>query len=705
MLHLSDNIKSQIRDIHKRIGANLPNYQPRKQQNYLVAEIAKTLGGEYHRSNRICVIEAGTGTGKSLAYCLGALVMAKEHDLKVVISTATVALQEQLMDKDLPFFAKVSEMDFSFDIVKGRQRYCCAQKLAMFGGQSSDEQDYQQLLLAPPNQDEQKLLGELYQAYNTHRWDGDRDSWSGVIPDKAWALIVSDKHSCSRAIKEHMNCPFHLARERIKTLDVLIVNHALLLADLELGGGIILNAPDETIYVLDEGHHLPQITRDFAAAQATTKGARDWMNKLPTTAKKLNKTLTTERAIGVSLKIQDAADDAIKLLDETAKWLEHNHHSLFANAEQKNDQLIKRFENGELPEPLLHKAEDLSPLLHRLVNQIDKLQELLKEEVKDESVSNSVAEPLFTELGFFAQRLENLYKLWSQWRYVPSKKATPHARWIEAIKVKNGIDYLLATSPIDVGFLLAEKLWQECAGAIICSATLTALNKFDFFRHECGLRDDDGSQYIQVNSPFDYANKAQLVIPKLTYEPTVPKFTDEIIEKLPDIVTGHQASLVLFSSYWQMDIVADALIKTFKKQGIKILIQGQKARQTIISEHKKAIDKNKPSIIFGSQSFSEGLDLPGKYLTLVVITKIPFAVPTSPVEQAHAEFIKERGGNPFMELSVPQAAKKLVQSVGRLLRNENDTGEVVILDRRLISKRYGKPMLDSLPPFSRHIER
>ena len=293
----------------------------------------------------------------------------------------------------------------------------------MFGEQQTDDQDYQHLLLAPPNEQEQKILGELYQAYNSRRWDGDRDSWTGVIPDKAWSLIVSDKHSCSRSIKEHQQCPFHLARERIKTLDVLVVNHALLLADLELGGGIILNKPDETIYVLDEGHHLPQITRDFAAAQATTKGAKDWLSKLPETAKKLNRTLTTERAIGVSLKIQDAADDATKLLDETAKWLEHNHHTLFANAESKNEQLVLRFENGELPEPLLHKAEDLTPLLTTLVSQVDKFQELLKEEVSDENIKNEDAEPLFAELGFFAQRLENLHKLWSQCRSA-SKKPT-----------------------------------------------------------------------------------------------------------------------------------------------------------------------------------------------------------------------------------------------------------------------------------------
>lgn len=710
MLQLTDKLKGKIRQIHKKIGKNLPNYQPRQQQNYLVAEIAKTLGGIYNQTNRICVIEAGTGTGKSLAYCLGTIILAKEHQCKVVISTATVALQEQLTHKDLPFFAKMSGLDVKFDLVKGRQRYCCRHKLAMFADQQTTEHDYQQLLLEPPNHKQQDLLQQLYQAHISGRWNGDRDAWSTTIPDATWSLIVSDKHSCSRSIKEHQQCPFHQARERVKSLDVLVVNHALLLADLELGGGIILNSPEKTIYVIDEGHHLPQITRDFAAAQASTKGARDWLEKLPTSAEKIQRLLKTPRGIGIATNLQDTTQQTRTLLAETAQWLEHNHHALFNTAEQspksnqKPQKLIQRFENGQLPQPLVQKAQDLSPLLCTLINHTEKLQELLKEEINDQTLDHTDGDPLLVELSFFAQRLDNLHRLWSQWQRVPDKKTPPHARWIEAVNNKNTVDYLLATAPIDVGLLLAEKLWQNCAGAVICSATLTALGSFAFFRDESGLNDADGSQYIQVNSPFNYTHQAKLRVPKLTYEPTAPQFTDELIHTIPSIVKPHQAVLVLFSSYWQMNQVADALQTSFTNQGIALFIQGKKARQTIINQHKRRINKGQSSIIFGSQSFSEGLDLPGKYLTQVVITKIPFAVPTSPVEQAHAEYVKAQGKDPFMELSVPQASKKLVQAVGRLLRNEQDSGEVVILDRRLVSKRYGQRMLNALPPFSREIE-
>jgi ATP-dependent DNA helicase DinG len=692
---LSDQIKQKIRTIHKNLGKNLPNYQPRQQQNYLVAEIAKTLSGEYDRQKRICVIEAGTGTGKSLAYCLGVIPLAMAQNNKVVISTATVALQEQLTVKDLPFFAKFSELDFSFDIIKGRQRYACLNKLALFGHENSDDQDFQQLLMTPPSELSKKLLHKLFKAYQNKKWDGDKDSWPSVIPEQTWKHIVSDKHSCSRSMQDHRRCPFHQARDKIAELDVLIVNHSLLLADLELGGGKILSPPDKSVYIIDEGHHLPQVTRDFAAAQATTKGAKEWLDKLPKVADKLNKILTTSKAIGINLKIHDAIDDTGKSLAAAYIWLQQNHESLFKNGDRL------RFENGELPDTLLRFAEDLAPSSNKILKALNKFQELLKEEVSEGDLKPAIAEPLFAELGFFINRVENLNKLWHQWCHVKSSKAAPSARWIEVIKNKQQTDYLLATSPIEVGFFLADKLWGECAGAVVCSATLTALNKFDFFRHQVGLEKDDGSQYIKVDSPFDYPNNAQLHLPAIKNEPSVPEFTDELIQKIPGLIEGFDATLVLFSSYWQMEAVATAIEEEHK---LKMLVQGQSSRQVIIDSHKKAIDKNEPSVIFGTQSFSEGLDLPGKYLTNVIITKLPFAVPTSPVEEAHAEYIKLKGGNAFMELTIPQASKKLVQACGRLLRNENDTGRVVILDKRLTTKRYGKSLLDALPPFKRIID-
>ena len=178
----------------------------------------------------------------------------------------------------------------------------------------------------------------------------------------------------------------------------------------------------------------------------------------------------------------------------------------------------------------------------------------------------------------------------------------------------------------------------------------------------------------------------------------------DLIEILPKYLEDNKANLVLFSSYWQMNQVADALSSDFIKRGWALQVQGESSRAEILKKHKKLVEQKKTSILFGTGSFSEGLDLPGELLENLIITKIPFGVPTSPVEQAHSEYIEKKGGNPFMQITVPDASKKLIQSVGRLLRKERDSGRVTILDRRLVTKRYGQALIDSLPPFKRKIE-
>lgn len=255
-----------------------------------------------------------------------------------------------------------------------------------------------------------------------------------------------------------------------------------------------------------------------------------------------------------------------------------------------------------------------------------------------------------------------------------------------------------------MGYRLDQLLWSRAAGCILVSATLRALNQFTYFCRQAGISEADGVRFLALASPFDYQNNARLVIPAVKYEPQAPQFTDLLIEVLPEYLEGETASLVLFSSYWQMNKVAEALRPLAKKNRWELLVQGEESRNETLKKHKENCEKGKTSILFGTGSFSEGLDLPGKYLTNLIITKIPFAVPTSPVEEAHAEYIESRGGNPFLQISVPEASKKLIQSVGRLLRKEEDSGRVVLLDRRIISKRYGKALLDSLPPFKRVIE-
>ena len=245
---------------------------------------------------------------------------------------------------------------------------------------------------------------------------------------------------------------------------------------------------------------------------------------------------------------------------------------------------------------------------------------------------------------------------------------------------------------------LNHYLWSRCFGAVVTSATLTALGSFDRFMMLAGTTAD--KQYAVVPSPFDFTKAGELVVPAMSCDPSDAKaHTQALIDLLPEILSSSEGSLVLFASRRQMEEVFTGLVSQWQQ---RIIMQGSYPKHEIMRLHRQAIDAGQGSVIFGLASFAEGVDLPGAYCTHVVIAKIPFAVPDQPVESALAEWVESRGGNPFMEITVPDAAIKLVQASGRLLRTETDKGRVTLLDRRVVSRRYGKAMLDSLPPFRRN---
>ena len=261
-------------------------------------------------------------------------------------------------------------------------------------------------------------------------------------------------------------------------------------------------------------------------------------------------------------------------------------------------------------------------------------------------------------------------------------------------------DIELGGSPILAAHTLRMQLWDKCFAAVVTSATLTALNQFHRFNMRSGVPKE--SEYLRVVSPFDFKENATLLVPKLLHEPNkADEHTKEIIQYLDAEIDVLGASLVLFSSRKQMEAVADGIKAELKDI---MLVQGEQSKRIILESHKGSIDKEKGSLLLGLASFAEGVDLPGKYLTHVVIAKIPFSVPDDPVDATLAEWIQKRGGNPFMEISIPDASLKLVQATGRLLRSEKDSGKISILDKRLITKRYGRNLIDSLPPYNLKLE-
>ncbi|WP_063668909.1 ATP-dependent DNA helicase DinG [Aliivibrio fischeri] len=693
---LNKSVTDSIRQSYKTLQDQLPGFIPRRAQNYLVAEIAKSLAGEYSDSNRMIVAEAGTGIGKSLAYLLSAIPYAKLNNKKVVISTATVALQEQLAHKDLPFYRRISPLPFSFIIAKGRQRYCCSHKLSLLTESNNEDDKQVALFTEKPKKKELDLLKRMYKALAEGKWDGDIDSWPTTIPSSIWQSIVSDKYSCHNGLPMHRECPFQKAREHLDKADVVIANHSLVMADIDLGGGVVLSEPEQTIYIFDEAHHLPNVAREHSSAAASLKGSASWLESLNKSVSKFCNLADQKRVNRFQNSLHEHIQELIPTLNQLSKQFDP---TLF------NDDGVYRFEHGEIPNWLAEQSKELKEVSTKANQALAKISDLISERMKDGELAPRMAEPALAEIGFYLQRLENLAQVWFLMAKPNSDKGAPLARWLEKSQDRDG-DTFINVSPLEVGWQLDQNLWSRAAGAVVVSATMRALNSYSFFCKQAGISEkpEDGVRFLSLASPFNYQENAQLVIPKLPMEPSASGFTDLLIEELPFYLADQSSSLVLFSSYWQMNKVAEGIEKIVKKHGWNLLIQGQESRQEILKKHKKLCDENKISILFGTGSFSEGLDLPGNLLTNLIITKIPFGVPTSPVEEAHSEYIESRGGNPFMQISVPEASKKLIQSVGRLLRKEEDSGRVVLLDRRVITKRYGKALLDALPPFKRLIE-
>lgn len=688
----TSKIQKTIRTSYQNLHSQLDNFIPRRAQNYLTAEITKSLCGEYHKTTRMIVAEAGTGIGKSLSYLMATIPVALFNRRKVVISTATVALQEQLIDKDLPLYRRLIDKEFSFILAKGRQRYCCAEKLAVASAANGEQIA---MFDAKPKAKDIEQLQLMHQKLAENKWDGDRDSWPKPIDDGIWQSIVSDKHSCNLSMSAHRSCPFQKARSELDKTDIIIANHSLVMADADLGGGVILPEPENTIYVFDEAHHLPNVARDHASAAASLKGAASWLEKLNQSVTKLANLADEKRVARFRNELQASIQELIPSLTQLA--------SRFDATQFKDGSY--RFEHGELPDWLQQESKQLKTLSQKGAQSVAKVADLIAERVKDGELASRLAEPALAELGFFITRMDNLAQVWHLMAQPQREKGAPLARWLELAPEREG-DFVVNVSPLEIGWQLDQQIWSRCMGAVLVSATLRALNSFRFFCRQAGISENpqDGVKFLALASPFDYQNQAQLIIPTMPCEPQEEQFTQALIDTLPKLIEENKANLVLFSSYWQMNQVYDSIATLFEKSGWSVQVQGKNSRSEILKKHKTLVQCQKTSVLFGTGSFSEGLDLPGELLENLIITKIPFAVPTSPVEQAHAEYIESKGGNPFMQIAVPEASKKLIQSVGRLLRKERDSGRVIILDRRLITKRYGQALINSLPPFKLIIE-
>lgn len=712
---LSPELKSQIQGAYSRF-LEAKSLKPRYGQRLMIAEIAKVLGAIKHNDEgqrdgeaAVVAVEAGTGTGKTVAYALASIPIAKAAGKRLVIATATVALQEQIVHKDLPDLLRNSGLNFSFALAKGRGRYLCLSKLDMLL-QEGEAQGATAQMFADEgfrldvDESSQKLFTGMIEKLAGNRWDGDRDSWSEELDDAVWSRLTTDHSQCTnRHCPNFGQCAFYKAREGMTKVDVIVTNHDMVLADLALGGGAVLPDPRETLYVFDEGHHLPDKAIGHFAHFTRLRSTADWLGQVE---KNLTKLLAQNPLPGDLGRL-------IEKVPEMARELRTQQQFMFSACEQLADfkagedmegreRPRHRFIGGLVPEHLRELGLELKKGFSQLTDVFTRLTELLKEAMDGEGavgIASHQAEEWYPLFGSLLARAQGNWELWTAFTVEDPEDSPPMARWLTLAESGALFDIEVNASPILAAETLRRNLWNVAYGALVTSATLTALNSFDRFRMRAGL--PKAAVTAVVPSPFLHADAGVLKVPDLKADPRdAAAHTAAIIRDLPGLVAGSRGSLVLFSSRKQMQDVFDGVDREWRK---RVFIQGNLSKQETLNKHKARVDDGEESVLFGLASFAEGVDLPGAYCEHVVIAKIPFAVPDDPVEAALAEWIEARGGNPFMEIAVPDASLKLVQACGRLLRTEEDRGTITLLDRRVVTQRYGKAILNALPPFRREI--
>lgn len=694
---LTADVKNTIQTAYSN-WLNARGLRPRSGQRAMIAHVANTLarvGNPDGNASPICVVEAGTGTGKTIAYAVAAIPIARALDKTLVISTATVALQEQLALRDLPDLQRSGALDFSFALAKGRGRYVCPARLdALLRGARDAEAPQLSLveqLVAPTiDREAREFYGELYDALDEGRWPGDRDSWPAAIPDARWALATTDHHQCAgRRCPWVATCPFFRARDTLDGVDCVIANHDLVLADLALGGGVVLPEPENAIFIFDEAHHLPDKACSHLTFHSRIGLARQHVGE----CRELVSALTSGRGKGDVLGRRLAEVPALcgeidAALLEAGRLL----GALLAEAPAPE----YRLPHGVVPPDTVALADTLAHALGKLEDALASSGDELARELEQ---GGAAAQQRHAALGLATGRMQRLHGLWRAWAEPDREGEAPQARWIRATSQLAGDDIEVCAAPVLGANVLRERIWTRAAGAVLTSATLTALGSFDRIVLRAGLPAD--CLFATVPSPFDYAGRACLAVPRLLADPGNPEaHTREVARWLDANIDLAEASLVLFASRRQMRETYDSVTLALRD---RILLQDHFAKQELLRLHRARIDAGDGSVIFGLASFAEGIDLPGAYCRHVVIAKIPFAVPDDPVEAALAEWVEARGGNAFMEISVPDAALRLVQASGRLLRTEEDSGRITLLDRRIVTRHYGRRILDSLPPFRREV--
>ncbi|SFV80555.1 ATP-dependent helicase DinG/Rad3 [hydrothermal vent metagenome] len=684
---LSDTLKTQIRQSFEAAKNGMPDFKIRQAQNKMIAEISKTLAGEYPDTNPILCVEAPTGTGKTMAYLLSAIPIAKANKKKLIVSSANVALQEQLLNKDIPQVQKYCSVDFEYALVKGRSRYVCVRNLINFVEDStSDHSLFDNALLwdAPPGKYQLDQLSEMLGDYSDKKWNGEIDDLEQTPDGSLWQKVACNRFTCTAKSCEFYNeCAFFKARKQITKADVIVANHDLILADLSTGNTVLPDV-DESIFIFDEAHHLNQKALSHFSLSTSTEFIKTTIRQTQGVSEQVYK-----------LTQQDASEINIKQIDDYLNDLTQ----LFKDLEFDED--IHLFEQGVVDTHIQLIFQNLLTTIGAIYTHFETLKESWSDYLKIKMLDKTIADPVTNALGECEQHLSSVLLLFSSILQIDEVGKPPHSRWIEKTTLANKkTNYILNSAQIDISNNLNNLIWSKVAGAVLTSATLTSLGSFARLNQQLGLVKEQ-NQYLRLPSPFSF-DQVDFIVANFRNNPTqVYEHTQEVATQLLKRIDSNEGSLVLFASNKQMQMVADLVEK---KLGCDLFVQGEFSKKLIIEKHLSLRKQGKGSVIFGLDSFAEGVDLKGDNLTHVVIVKLRFSVPTSPIEKTTQDYLQSQNRNPFMEISLPDASLRLIQACGRLIRAETDTGKITIFDNRLVSKFYGKQLLNSLPGYNIVVE-
>ena len=705
MTELQEELRTEIQQGYSDfLKAN--NLKARTGQKQMIAAIARELAGielnaaaERTNSRGICVVEAGTGTGKTLAYLLATLPIAQAAGKTVVISTGTVALQEQLINRDIPALLASTGWEYHVVLAKGRGRYLCPLRLEQCTDvMSAQEQGlflFEDEISFDPSEQNRQCYQDMADAFESGEWDGDRDNWPEQLEVSCWQPLTVDRRQCGgRRCKHYHHCPFYQARDELESADCIVANHDLVLADLSLGGGIILPSPANTLYVFDEAHRLNSTALAHFSASCRLETTLQLCSRIQQTLKKIRKDTDYEALLELIDKGSSAAGSAEESMALALPMYREvlDRHLLAQNTDRF------RFPAGRIDPGLQEAAIFCASKLGLLTSRLQVLQDTISAMIQPGVETEPELEGMQQQLGQWLSRLENDAALW---HFYASDEAAanspPIARWINRIESATVMDMELAASPTHAAGILQQHLFAKAYAVVMTSATLQALGSFASFIDAIGL--PETAQCHAVSGVFDYANAASLAIPDIKADGSDPDaHTEAIIQHLPQLIEQGEGTLVLFSSRLQMEAVAKMLDESLQE---KVLMQYTLSNQRLLETHREKVDSGATSVIFGLASFAEGVDLPGNYCRHVVIAKLPFSVPDDPIKATLADWLEARSENAFAKLMLPEASLRLNQACGRLLRTETDTGRITILDRRILKRGYGRKLLQGLPPFRR----